>query len=445
VARLLLVSNDAVGRRMAGPGVRYYEFARHLGRRHEVTLVAPGDLDVDLEGVEAVSAASLGGARFLQLARRFDAVVAQQLTPRTMWALARTGVKTVYDLYDPVVIETLPLFAEQTPRAGRELMFRAVSSVQLVALAYGDAFVCASERQRALWLGALSALGRLDVPTYAQDPTLRDLIEIVPFGLDPEPPAEGPPALRGIVPGIGKDDRLLLWGGGIWNWFDPLTVIRAVARLAREREDLKLYFLGTAHPNIHVGPMRMGSRARALAGELGLEGRHVFFNDGWVDYRERGRYFIESDIGVSAHFENVETDFSFRTRLLDYFWAGLPTVATRGDELGDTVDLRRLGRSVDYEDDEGFAAAIDELLRDDAAYGEARRNLEQVRAELAWPVQAARLERVALAPAAAPPSPGATRRAISSQTLVVRASVADVGLRTTAGRVLDAIRKPWVP
>ena len=27
---------------------------------------------------------------------------------------------------------------------------------------------------------------------------------------------------------MAADDRVILWGGGIYNWFDPLTLIRAV-------------------------------------------------------------------------------------------------------------------------------------------------------------------------------------------------------------------------
>ena len=55
----------------------------------------------------------------------------------------------------------------------------------------------------------------------------------------------------------------------------------------------------------------------------------VFFNDGWVPYAERGAWLAEADIGVSAHFDDIETRFAFRTRLLDYLWAGLPIVTTR--------------------------------------------------------------------------------------------------------------------
>ncbi|MBA2476756.1 MAG: hypothetical protein H0V40_12485, partial [Actinobacteria bacterium] len=46
------------------------------------------------------------------------------------------------------------------------------------------------------------------------------------------------------------------------------------------------------------------------------------------------RRAIRPAVAVSAHFDDVETRFAFRTRLLDCLWAGLPVVTTRGDALG---------------------------------------------------------------------------------------------------------------
>ena len=132
-----------------------------------------------------------------------------------------------------------------------------------------------------------------------------------------------------MIPGIHERDKVLLWGGGIWNWLDPLTPIRAVHALSRKRDDVKLLFLGVEHPNPGVHQQAMAARAVELAKELGLYDRFVFFNFGWVPYEERADYLLESDLGISGHPDTVEARFSFRTRLLDYFWAGLPTVATR--------------------------------------------------------------------------------------------------------------------
>jgi glycosyltransferase involved in cell wall biosynthesis len=96
---------------------------------------------------------------------------------------------------------------------------------------------------------------------------------------------------------------VLLWGGGIWSWLDPLTVIRAVARLAELRDDVRLYFLGITRPN----PDRADMTQRAVkpADKLALLDRYVFFNFGWVPYGERVSYLLEADLGVSAHFDNL--------------------------------------------------------------------------------------------------------------------------------------------
>jgi glycosyltransferase involved in cell wall biosynthesis len=384
--RVLVVSNDRVGSAMAGPAIRSFQFAKYLARTHEVTLAVPYAADVDLPGVEIVARTDHGDRGFKRWAAGFDAVVAQRLNLRTMTYLAKKGTRTIYDLYVPFMIENLGLHGgEREDRGRRVLEYQLTNLLQETALALGDAFICASERQRDLWLGALGAIGRLDVAGYAKDPTLGELVAVVPFGLEPDPPQATSRVLKGVVPGIRESDTVLLWGGGIWNWFDPLTLIRAVARIAETRDDVKLFFLGVRHPNPLVEEMAMARRAQALAHELGVADRHVFFNTEWVPYDERHAYLLEADIGVSTHFDTVETRFSFRTRVLDYLWAGLPIVSTRGDVLSELVDACGLGETVAVGDVDGLAAAIVRLADAPEARTAASRRIAAVREELAWP------------------------------------------------------------
>jgi glycosyltransferase involved in cell wall biosynthesis len=315
-----------------------------------------------------------------------------------MRALAGGPAKVVYDLYDPLLIEVLPLLAGQADRGRSDWTHRQVVQRQLLALATGDAFLCASERQRDLWLGLLTTLGRVDIRAFTVDPTLRGLIDVVPFGLSSEPPTSSGRVLKGVVPGIAESDSVLLWGGGIWDWFDPVSVIRAVARIAETRDDVKLFFLGQVHPNPSTVAMRMPAQALEAARELGVEGTAVFFNDGWVAYDERAGYLLEADVGVSAHIDSVETRFAFRTRLLDYFWAGLPTLTTEGDVLGDLVAERGLGRALPAGDVDAWTAAIPALLDDTAERQRIAANLESVREALIWPRLAARVAEIAAAP-----------------------------------------------
>ena len=205
------------------------------------------------------------------------------------------------------------------------------------------------------------------------------------------------------MPGIGVDDTVLIWGGGIWDWLDPLTVIRAMAEVRAARPDVKLFFLGHQHPNpADVPVMPMYDRAVALAKELGLYGETVFFNDRWVPYEERGSYLLEADLGISAHQEHVETRFAFRTRLLDYIWAGLPMVVTGGDTLAELVAARGLGAVVPVGDVAGFARAILELLSEDDRRARRAGAFEAAREELIWPKALAPLLSVCRRPRYAP-------------------------------------------
>ena len=83
-------------------------------------------------------------------------------------------------------------------------------------------------------------------------------------------PSAPAPASGASIPGVGADDPVILWGGGVYNWFDPLTLIRAIDQLRTRRPDVRLVFLGMRHPNPDIPEMRMAVEARRLADELGL-------------------------------------------------------------------------------------------------------------------------------------------------------------------------------
>jgi glycosyltransferase involved in cell wall biosynthesis len=251
-------------------------------------------------------------------------------------------------------------------------------------LTRGDFFLCASDKQRDFWLGQLSAVGRINPKNYDADETMGSLIAVAPFGVPDQPPVHTRQALKGVVPGIGVDDKVILWGGGIYNWFDPITLLHAIDRLRQRRPDVRLFFLGLKHPNPDVPEMRMAVAARALSDSLGLTDKHVFFNEGWVDYDDRQNYLLEADIGVSTHLDHVETAFSFRTRILDYLWTCLPIVATGGDTFADLIESRGLGITVPPGDVDALENALFRLLDDEAASDACRARLAEVMPGHTW-------------------------------------------------------------
>jgi GT2 family glycosyltransferase/glycosyltransferase involved in cell wall biosynthesis len=378
--RVLLITGDTVSSKMAGPAIRAWEMCSELSRKHEVRMLVTsvGDVKATTFDLQELSNETLHD--HIQWA---DVIIHQGFVMHANPTIKDYGKVLVADLYDPFHIENLEMF-QRDEAAARNHRFITDKDVIAEQLTSCDYFICASEKQRDFWLGQLSGAGRLNPFVYDQDPTLRSLIDVVPFGVSGNPPEKRKKVLKGVVPGIADTDRVLLWGGGIYNWFDPLTLIRAVELIAREHPEIKLFFMGLTHPNPGVPKMRMATEARALAAELGVEGTQVFFNDGWVPYEERADYLLEADIGVSCHFEHIETTYSYRTRVLDYFWAELPVIVTRGDALGQLVEEHRLGLTVAPGDVDGFAAAILQILQDGELDREFRRNIAGLRPDLSW-------------------------------------------------------------
>ena len=289
----------------------------------------------------------------------------------------------VVDIYDPLHLEQLEQGRDQEESIRREHV-RDATAVLNEQLSRGDFFVCASDKQRDFWLGQLAALGRINPVTYDDDDRLERLLAVVPFGLPDDAPVRTRSALKGVVDGIGSDDEVILWGGGIYNWFDPVTLVEAVNRLKERRPQVRLFFMGMRHPS--VSRMRMAVETQERADDLGLTGAHVFFNDGWVEYDDRQNFLLDADVGVSTHLDHLETEFAFRTRILDYIWAQLPVVATRGDFFADIIERRQIGVTVPANDVDALEAALFRVLDDAELAERCRENLASVRDEFAWSV-----------------------------------------------------------
>ena len=102
-------------------------------------------------------------------------------------------------------------------------------------------------------------------------------------------------------------------------------------------------------------------------------------------YDDRQNFLLEADIGVSTHLDHVETEFSFRTRILDYLWASLPVVATGGDSFGDIIDAHGVGLTVPPGDVDALEDALFRLLDDaDARARRAARRPARLADEYRW-------------------------------------------------------------
>ncbi|RIK44786.1 MAG: glycosyl transferase family 1 [Chloroflexi bacterium] len=384
---VLVIASDTIGPRMAGSGIRYWNLARVLGAQQPVTLATREPVDLSPPPGVTLRAYGYAGASedergnaLARLLAEHEVVVAQHLPYLYADPALIASRYIVVDLYAPWILEKLE-YARIDPLRGEPNRQDDVTILKRL-LSLGDFFICAAERQRDFWLGALAAAGRLELAHVAADPELRTLIDIVGFGLPEQPPLKTGPGPRGRFPAIGRDDTVLLWNGGMWNWLDPLTAIRATALLVECLPNVRLVFMGTRSPGAQVAEMEVVASARMLASDLGLLDRHVFFHD-WVPYEERQNWLLEATVALSLHVATVEARFAYRTRLLDNIWCGVPTVATEGDILADVVRDEKIGVLVRPADAAGVRDAVMQVLDRDAGRA-MRSNLAALAQRYTW-------------------------------------------------------------
>lgn len=378
--RIAVVCADRIGRRMAGPAIRAVELARVLSAAHRVTLMGEvveppyDDSRITVLGADAGSAQ--------RVASDSDIVIFQGNALQRWPQLRNTSAALVADLYCP-----FPLELVETGLTGRPADDWAASmhASRLAAdqLLVADHFLCATERQADLWIGALMALGRINpirFPTPGSS-RLDALLTIVPFGIPTVRPARRGRPLRERF-GLGDDALVLLWGGGLYDWFDPETIVRAVARAAADGLPVHLVFLGGTHPSAVGAHQQRLQQLRALAAQPGSRDR-VHFNDAWVPYADRFDYFADADVGVSAHRDSLETRYSFRTRVLDYLWAGLPTLLTEGDHFSDLSRQAGFGRVARYGSVDDWVSALHDLAQP-AVRAEAAAAASRAGQDLRW-------------------------------------------------------------
>jgi glycosyltransferase involved in cell wall biosynthesis len=333
--RVTVISSEQPGRSMAGPAIRAVNLADQLqsaGLR--VRLAVPEEPDVQLPVPVAVFGKP-SSEKFRQFAVTSDLVITQPQRLDVARGLHSGEAKIIYDLYVPAYVEyPASLGADDFDSRLSRLRVERNWMEYAAAISSGDAFIVASQTQIDYLLGALGQAGRLqDLRSSGGGPP----IALVPFGIPDDHPAEAQPGpLRGgLVP---EDSIIAVWTGGLWNWFDPVTVIQGLIQARRSDPRLHLVFLGSGSPS---GAFLGGGDAEeALRGseiQAAFESGSVKFAAEWVPYQERWQYLSDADFVVNAHLDSLETRMSFRTRLLDPLWAGLPTLTTEGGVLSDIM------------------------------------------------------------------------------------------------------------
>jgi glycosyltransferase involved in cell wall biosynthesis len=387
MSRAFLICPEPVRAITAGVGTRFITLARVLAEAgHEVTLAVPNDA-AEAPSIDGVDVVRADPAKLGDQADGHDWVLLHAHLGNH-YVSQRDDLPLVVDLYDPFLIENLHYH--------RDLGFAPFSTdheTWRLQMGRGDLFLCSSEEQRLFYLGWLSALGRVNPLTLEDDPRLRRLIVELPFGT-PEMEAPAAPPRSDALPGI-DDDAPVLYFGGIYDWYEPETVLDAMPALLERDPRTVLVFV--EHPHPELTPLEEADRTRALAEKRGWLGSSVRFEE-WRPYDHRFEIPQVANVAVVTHRAGLETDLSLRTRLVDLMWLGLPAVVTAGGTMARMVAETGAGLVVPAGDSGAVATAVAELLDDDARRRAAAEAGRRWAADRRWSLAAAPLLEFAAKP-----------------------------------------------
>jgi glycosyltransferase involved in cell wall biosynthesis len=387
VSRAFLICPEPVRAVTAGVGTRFLTLARVLAdNAHEVTLAVPNEVSEapSIDGVEVVRAEPGGlGSQ----ADGHDWVLLHGHLGNH-YLSQRDDLPLVVDLYDPFLVENLHYH--------RDLGFAPFATDHETwrrQMGRGDLFLCSSEEQRFFYLGWLSALGRVNPLNLEEDPRLEKLIVELPFGTPDAEPPEAPPRSE-VLPGV-DDDAPVLYFGGIYDWYDPETVLEALPALLERDPRTVLVF--AEHPHAELTPLGRAERIRTEAQNREWLGGAVRFEP-WRPYDRRFELPQASNLAVVTHRPGLETDLCLRTRLVDLMWLGLPAVVSEGGGMARVVSDTGAGTVVPAGDSAALVSAVANLLGDEARRRQAGDAARSWAADRRWSAVAKPLLDFAAAP-----------------------------------------------
>ncbi len=257
-----------------------------------------------------------------------------------------------------------------------------ISASYNLSLLLSDKIFCRDEQIKKLVFGSLISLGRFNLSNYNLNKKLEKLIEVAGFGIDNSSFSKKRGFYRGVLKGINNNSFILNWNGGIWNWNDAETLIKAMYIL--RNKNIKLVFQGCKNPSGNDNISQEAQKAYNLAKKLKLKNKNIFFVDTWVPHNERSGFLLESDVGLVSSPDIPEANLFFKTRIYDYLWTELPVILNDCEAFASLVKKKSLGLISKTGDAKSWARNIEILSEDAGMIRQIKFNIREYKKDILW-------------------------------------------------------------
>jgi glycosyltransferase involved in cell wall biosynthesis len=345
--KIALLCSEPIKLEMGGIGIRYLEMAKHLpDYQLDIVLIHPGEEDALASfDLNIADIRPFRSGQLKSLLSDCDCVVAQGQLANHL-PVEAPEIPAVIDLYDPWLIENLNYYET----LGIGPFWNDLQS-WITQLSHGDFFLCSSQEQRHFYIGFLAALGRINPKILQKDPDLQGLITQIPFGVPDELPPYNP-----YLPESKAGEKRLLFGG-VYDWYDPWTLLDALERL--KFPEWTLLFMKSANPELT--PQKIFNQ---LQKRVGIGQTHIQFLDR-VPVNRRFDLLRDVDVLVAPHKMNIETHLSLRTRFIEALAVGIPIICTKSGSLSQQIEDNQAGWVVPPQDSGAILVALEEIFRNE--------------------------------------------------------------------------------
>ena len=170
--------------------------------------------------------------------------------------------------------------------------------------------------------------------------------------------------------GIGDTAKIAYFHG----WIIPIRCCDTFVEAMRQVDDDVVLFF--------IGPIEAAFKQELLTkvAAYGLEKRVVFHP--MAASEELMEFAVDADLGLQAQLNvGLNSYYCAPIKLYQYLSAGLPVVASNFPGMLEVVEQNNVGRCVDPESVDDIAAAINEVMRDDALRREMSENALRIARE----------------------------------------------------------------
>lgn len=237
--------------------------------------------------------------------------------------------------------------------------------------ARADCLLCAGQRQQYYFSGWLVQAGRVPEESH--------FIRYIPVSLGPDMPEH-------LFPDSANEEApSIVSGGGWFPWQNQSRAIFAACKSVADRRQGAVHIYGTPHNTATISPEEEVIRGvYRQVEEIAARSPRVKVH-GYIGRNDLIEVYRRAGVALEVMRYNLEREFAFTTRTIEYLWCGLPVMYNNYGEIAGHIAEYDAGWTVNPDSDAEIALAIDEILSSPEALRRKSENAQRlVRDRFTW-------------------------------------------------------------